>query len=196
MTEKDNTINYSEHFYYDDTSPTGLRWNRDVLVGIRSSVLRKTKGAVAGYRAFYKNGIPRSCFISLEGKGIATHRVIWELFYGPIPDGYVIDHLDGNPFNNNIGNLSCKTQRHNIQNSSKSRNNTSGITGVSKRQFNGNPIWYWQARVRIGGKVVAKSFSTAKHGEDGARKLATEWRELQLKILNENGESYTERHGK
>ena len=35
------------------------------------------------------------------------HRLIWEKHYGPIPEGYVIHHKDGNKLNNNISNLEC-----------------------------------------------------------------------------------------
>ena len=35
------------------------------------------------------------------------HRVIWEYFHGPIPDGYEVHHIDGNPANNDPSNLEC-----------------------------------------------------------------------------------------
>jgi predicted XRE-type DNA-binding protein len=38
------------------------------------------------------------------------HRLIWEEAHGPIPDGYVIHHIDKNKTNNNISNLQCLTQ--------------------------------------------------------------------------------------
>lgn len=44
------------------------------------------------------------------------HRVVIELFIGPIPKGYVVDHIDGNPSNNNINNLRVCTQKENIHN--------------------------------------------------------------------------------
>ncbi len=37
------------------------------------------------------------------------HRHVWEEANGPIPDGYVIHHRDGNPLNNDLGNLACLT---------------------------------------------------------------------------------------
>lgn len=36
------------------------------------------------------------------------HRLIWEKHYGkPVPEGYVIHHIDGNKLNNAINNLQC-----------------------------------------------------------------------------------------
>jgi len=36
---------------------------------------------------------------------VYLHRYIWEEHHGPIPSGYVIHHMDGNPGNNAIENL-------------------------------------------------------------------------------------------
>ena len=33
------------------------------------------------------------------------HRVVWEFYNGPIPEGYHVHHRDGNAWNNDIGNL-------------------------------------------------------------------------------------------
>ncbi len=35
------------------------------------------------------------------------HRVVWEYYNGPIPEGYEIHHKDGDPENNDISNLVC-----------------------------------------------------------------------------------------
>lgn len=41
------------------------------------------------------------------------HRVVWEYYHGPIPDGYEVHHIDGNPANNDPGNLECiKASQH------------------------------------------------------------------------------------
>lgn len=38
------------------------------------------------------------------------HRYIWEQTYGPIPKGYVIHHVDGDPLNNALENLILMTR--------------------------------------------------------------------------------------
>lgn len=52
---------------------------------------------------------------NLKGKHFLVHRLIWEAFNGPIPKGYDIDHLDGNPANNNLNNLEMVTHKENIK---------------------------------------------------------------------------------
>jgi hypothetical protein len=34
-----------------------------------------------------------------------THRIIYEIFHGRIPEGCEVDHIDGDPSNNRIQNL-------------------------------------------------------------------------------------------
>jgi hypothetical protein len=42
-----------------------------------------------------------------------VHRLVWESHFGPIPPGYIIHHIDGNPTNNDIGNLqACEVAWH------------------------------------------------------------------------------------
>lgn len=55
--------------------------------------------------------------VNLHGKNYLSHRIIWELFNGEIPSGYVIDHIDGNPGNNNINNLRLASISENLSNS-------------------------------------------------------------------------------
>lgn len=44
------------------------------------------------------------------------HRAVWEEANGPIPEGAVIHHIDGNPSNNALDNLMlCPDQRHHMR---------------------------------------------------------------------------------
>lgn len=45
-----------------------------------------------------------------------VHRLVWETFNGEIPDGYEIDHIDGNKQNNALSNLRCVTHTENMNN--------------------------------------------------------------------------------
>lgn len=45
-----------------------------------------------------------------------VHRVVWTVAHGPIPEGMVIDHIDGDPSNNNLSNLRLATSNQNGHN--------------------------------------------------------------------------------
>lgn len=49
-------------------------------------------------------------------KKFLVHRLVWEAFNGPIPDGYEIDHRDANKQNNILDNLRCVTHIENMRN--------------------------------------------------------------------------------
>ena len=58
----------------------------------------------------YPNGKHPNYFYWKYGrrcKGTSLHRAVWEYYNGEIPKGYDIHHIDGNPLNNSIENLSC-----------------------------------------------------------------------------------------
>jgi len=55
--------------------------------------------------------------VHINHKTYRAHRVIWEMLKGSIPDGYVIDHIDGNKCNNRISNLRLATAEQNNANS-------------------------------------------------------------------------------
>lgn len=54
--------------------------------------------------------------VSINRKTYMVHRVIWEMHYGAIPDGYVIDHINGDTGDNRIENLRIATQSQNVNN--------------------------------------------------------------------------------
>lgn len=49
-------------------------------------------------------------------KNLSAHRMVYESIFGLIPNGYEIDHIDGNKLNNNIDNLRLCTSRENKHN--------------------------------------------------------------------------------
>lgn len=44
-----------------------------------------------------------------------VHRLVYEMFVGPIPEGYVVDHIDNSHDNNRLDNLQLLTTRQNVQ---------------------------------------------------------------------------------
>lgn len=50
----------------------------------------------------------------LKGRLQYIHRLIYLSFVGEIPEGFEIDHIDGNPSNNRLYNLQLITRKENI----------------------------------------------------------------------------------
>ena len=91
---------------YSEDSPTGLVWT-----GPSSPLSRVKKGQVAGC----KEPTGYWC-VTIKRKRFYSHRVVWELNHGPIPEGLVIDHIDRNKRNNRIENLRLVTAQQNCYN--------------------------------------------------------------------------------
>lgn len=85
----------------------------------------------AGTFSATNSGVPICVQIRLRKKTCMAHRIIWEMANGPIPEGMLVDHVDGNAWNNVLSNLRLATKAHNAYNSRRPRNNTSGHKGVS-----------------------------------------------------------------
>lgn len=47
--------------------------------------------------------------LRVEGKCVMEHVLVWERYFGPVPKGYQIHHIDGNKQNNDIKNLQLVT---------------------------------------------------------------------------------------
>lgn len=126
---------FKEWFYYDETSPSCLRWAKDCYSGKTYSIKVKNKGDVAGVKVFRRGGKPFRWDLTFKNKKYNLHRVLWTIEIGEIPEDMVIDHLDRDPFNNRLSNLAIKTNKDNQRNISKSSANKTGITGVSYKKY-------------------------------------------------------------
>lgn len=90
---------------------------------------RAKVGAEAG-------GLHRSGYVRLtvDGREVMAHRVIWEMHYGAIPDGSEIDHINGVRDDNRLSNLRAVSRAINAQNKHRGRRgSSSGALGVVKR---------------------------------------------------------------
>lgn len=186
-------IDWNEFVYYDETSPSYLRWKKNIYSGRHKNITNALVGGVAGgvtsEGSYWKVG--------LRGRQYQSHRIIWQILRGEIPKGMQIDHIDGNRQNNLISNLRVVTKAENTRNAKQQLNNSSGVAGVTfhvitKRQ---RKLQQWRARwYALDGKRKAKCFSVNKYGYDEAFRLACEWRQKMILELNAQGAGYTERH--
>ena len=187
-------MKFEDYVYYDETSPSGLRWKVDGKFGSAYKTPVYLKDQIAG--SYNKsNGY---WTIRICGKNLKVHRIICELMYPEKCIGkWVCDHLNGNNSDNRLENLRIVDVKLNTKNKKKSKNNTSGTTGVMFRTDNGGRYTYWAGYYQNEfGKRIEKKFSILTFGPDTAKRLAIEWREQKIKELIERGFGYTDRHGK
>lgn len=186
MVEK---VDPNELFSYDPMSPSGIVWKCERRSGRNYLLVAASAGDVAG--TVSKHGY---WIVDIRGKKKRVHRLIWEMLVGPIPDGFVVDHIDGDPKNNTIKNLRVVSCAHNNRNRAISDESLSGMHGVVYKEVtnkHGQLFRYWQARGKDNnGKEVSKAFNIDKLGSEVALELAKQFR--YNFIVNQEG--YTERH--
>lgn len=102
-----NSIDWHSKFYYDPTSPTGLRWKVDNNVG--NPKCKRRSGDIAGNTKTTK-GMTYST-VSHKDLNYYAHRVIWIMHNGYLDKNLVVDHIYG--FSNNIENLRVVPQELN-----------------------------------------------------------------------------------
>jgi hypothetical protein len=197
-TERDS-INWTDVVYYDESSPSCLRWAINIpykgLLG--GSAYKRVIGEDAGCLHARNNRYK----IKYQQMSFMVHRVVWELFHGkPDPD-LVIDHIDGNGTNNKISNLRLVDKATNARNMRRSKANTTGVSGivemnVDDKKYGHSYHYYGVCWATLDGNTNnRKYFSRDKLGDEEAFRLACEYREKMIAELNAQGAGYTERHG-
>lgn len=121
----------NNYFYYKD----GILYNKTTRSNraIRDKPCSLSVTASHGYRT-----------VRLNDKSYLQHRVIWELFNGPIEDGVQIDHINHDRSDNRIENLRICTSRENNRNRPLYSKNKTGHHGVSI--YNGLFYVSWNSR--------------------------------------------------
>jgi hypothetical protein len=82
-------------------------------------------GAEAGWTA--KRGYVD---VRIGKKIYKSHRLIWIMELGNIPEGFQIDHINGVRTDNRIANLRLVTSQENSRNQRRPVNNKTGVVGV------------------------------------------------------------------
>lgn len=134
-------MDFSDILYYDESSPSCLRWKQ-------STGPRSPKDSIAGTKS-KSNGYWK---IKHNNKIYGAHRVVWLLMKGDLPKQ--IDHIDGNRSNNKIENLRVANNYQNTQNAKLRKDNTSGVKGVDWRPKQQK----WRVRISSNGVKINLGF--------------------------------------
>jgi hypothetical protein len=159
-----STINFKDFLYYDESSPTKLRWLVDRRAGKNHNMILMAKDDVAG--SLSKNGYYQ---VRLHRQNFLVHRVILILFNFITDNELVADHIDGNKLNNSISNLRVVSVKDNAKNRVFKKSNT-GIPYLLKRASG------YRVAIIINDRRTAKMFSFKTHGgEEAAKQKAIEY---------------------
>lgn len=189
-----NKIDWKSHFYYDEDSPSCLKFKHDVFAGRTGKTLVKAKDSNAGCLSFNPNGTPKSWEVGFCGKLYKAHRIIWVLFNESIENELVVDHLNGDASVNKIDNLRLIPKFLNHRNIKKPNNNTSGYCGVYWQRMNKGKHLYAVAEIKVLDNKFVKCFGTHIYSDPLSEAIL--WRESKILELNINGAGFTDRHGK
>jgi len=86
---------------------------------------------------------------SLDTFVYKAHRLAWLYVYGPIPEGKVIDHINGKREDNRLCNLRLVDAEGNMQNRRRESKNSSGFRGVTWEKT----AKKWRVSIGYKGKV-------------------------------------------
>lgn len=78
---------------------------------------------------------------------LPMHRFIMGLCFG---DKFYVDHIDGNPLNNQRNNLRVCTPTQNQYNRKIGSNNKSGFKGVTVSESENR----WRSQIKVNGKII------------------------------------------
>lgn len=198
-------LDWPDYFYIDPSSESGIRWK--VFNKAINPKSKRYPGDVAGFKKTDKDGTKTYYRVKLKGKNYQVHRIVWELVYGTIPDGFVINHKDCNGLNNKIENLEICTQEINMRRrkdhvgAGLSNANKSGFTGVFEDiKWNKDKtrcVIYAKAFYSdLNGRQITKSFRYDVYGKDQAFELAKDWRQKAIEDLNVRGAGYAHESSK
>lgn len=135
-------------------------------------------GKLAGVKSHKGDGRPHCILVRLTVGSVKyslrAHRVILVMTGKEIPDGMVVDHRDGNPFNNRIGNLRLATIQQNVWNQPLGRGGKYPC-GVHRR---GNS---YRATISVGKKNVR--LGTFKTPEEAGNAYAVKASEMRGEFI-------------
>lgn len=135
------------HFLYSSESPSGFLWKSKPAPFVKIGSVVGTKNK----KGYWE--------INTKASGrVKAHRLVWEYHHGPIPEGFLVDHIDNNLDNNAIENLRLCNEKESARNTrgwSSKRNYLP--KGIHDNSHGGKNPGYYQARIFLSGRSHTKS---------------------------------------
>lgn len=106
---------------------------------------------------FHPNGYVIGTRKSPDGTWLRPllHKFVYAHYFGPVPVGMDIDHIDRDKTNNAYWNLRALTKSFNNANIGRRRDNTSGFHGVTWCR---NGKGHWHAQIKVNGKHISLGY--------------------------------------
>lgn len=179
-------IKWEDLYYYDESSPSGLRYKRDNSA--INPANKRFAGDVAGYQKFYANGKPQEWTIRVGTKSFRAHIIVMILHHVKIGKDDVINHIDSNPHNNKFNNLETCSVSENMQRTRRHTNPSPNfmISDRIRKSIHGGIHYehrYLRVRYTEDGVRKFQDFSFLKYGEDCIWNVAREFRDQILLTL-------------
>lgn len=137
--------------YYISDDGRFKKYERGVWIEIKSYLKESRRGHYL--RVSLSSAEKKRCHFYV-------HKLIWEVFVGPVPENYVVDHVNGDRFDNRLENLRLATRSENNLNSAPQ--GTRRFKGVIHLE-SGN----YRAQIRVGGQT--RSLGTFGDMDEAAR---------------------------
>lgn len=140
-------------FIYDPDTGS-LRWRdrpQSSFADLRGyrTWLSRFKGKEAGSKQLaHGTSRRKEIQVRFNGRLVAAHRIAWIMTYGSIPDGFMIDHENRDPWDNRLSNLRLATAQQNQRNSPRRNAKFTSLKGVTRDKQSGRYI----AQIRINRK--------------------------------------------
>lgn len=99
--------------------------------------------------------------VCINFKLFRVHRLIYQMNAGKIPDGFDVDHINGNRKDNRFENLRIALRSENLHNSKVHKDSKTGVKGVTL-----NPCGTYLAKTMVRGKNHHRTFSTIAECSD------------------------------
>lgn len=178
-------------FEYDPSLASCLRRIEPACFGKGHKTIKLMNKEVG--QLVIRDGKPVHWRVKYKKKTYMVHRIIYEIHYSEIQEGFVIDHINRDPSDNRIENLRAVPYAINSRNKRISKNNKTGLTGVHKGT---DKKWgYYVATWEEEDGPKNKRFYIFSLGEERAKELAIAFRQAKIDELNSLGCCYTEQHG-